>query len=61
STKIHFRHCMLYEFKRGSAVKNAVKNICDVYGKDVLSVRKCQRWFSKFRNGVLDLSDKPVF
>ncbi|KOC64958.1 hypothetical protein WH47_04547, partial [Habropoda laboriosa] len=33
----------------------------NVYGKDVLSVRKCQRWFSKFRNGVLDLSDKPVF
>ncbi|KOC67779.1 hypothetical protein WH47_11180 [Habropoda laboriosa] len=52
---------MLYEFKKGSTVKNAVKNICDVYGKDVLRVRKCQRWFFKFRNRVLDLPDKPVF
>ncbi|KOC71230.1 hypothetical protein WH47_00910 [Habropoda laboriosa] len=52
---------MLYEFEKGSAVKTAAKDICDVYGKDVLSVRKCQRWSSKFRNGVLDLSDKPVF
>ncbi|KOC69896.1 hypothetical protein WH47_09114, partial [Habropoda laboriosa] len=59
--EIDFRHCMLYEFKKGSTVQNAVKSICDVYGKDVLSVRKCQRWFSKFRNGVLDLFGKPAF
>ncbi|KOC63414.1 hypothetical protein WH47_01903 [Habropoda laboriosa] len=45
----------------GCTVENAVKDICDVYGKGVLSARKCQRWFSKFRNGAFDLSAKAVF
>jgi histone-lysine N-methyltransferase SETMAR len=34
------------------------KKICDIYG-DVLEVRKCQRWFKKFAEGDLDLSDAP--
>ncbi|XP_035734903.1 histone-lysine N-methyltransferase SETMAR-like [Vespa mandarinia] len=50
----HIRHCMLFEFRKGSTV--ATKNICDVY-PSVLDVRKCQRWFSKFRSGNFDLSD----
>ncbi len=34
----------------------ATKNICEVYG-DVLDVRKCQRWFARFRSGDLSLED----
>ncbi len=33
----HLRHCMLYEFRKGSKATEATKNICEVYG-DVLDV-----------------------
>ncbi|CAK9826702.1 Histone-lysine N-methyltransferase SETMAR [Anthophora retusa] len=50
---------MLYEFKKGSTTADTVKNICEVYGEHALNLRKCQRWFSKFRKGDFDLSDEP--
>ncbi|GFU72829.1 histone-lysine N-methyltransferase SETMAR [Trichonephila clavipes] len=46
---------MLLEFHKGSNAKVDTKNIYDVY-PSALDVRKCQRWFSKFRSGNLDLS-----
>ncbi|GFW08641.1 histone-lysine N-methyltransferase SETMAR [Trichonephila clavipes] len=47
---------MLLEFHKGGNATVATKNICDVYPSD-LDVRKCQKWFSKFRFGNFDLSD----
>ena len=55
----HLRHCMLYEFKKGSSASEAARNICNVYGNKALSVRKCQRWFTQFRSGNLNLRDSP--
>lgn len=55
----HLRHCMLYEFKKGSSASEAARNICNVYGYKSLSVRKCQRWFTQFRSGNLTLKDSP--
>lgn len=37
----------------------ARKKLCAVYGKDVLTERQCQNWFSKFRSGNFDLKDAP--
>lgn len=54
--EIHIRHLMLFAFRKGSKATDATKDICDVYG-DVLNVRKCQRWFNKFRSGDFDLND----
>jgi histone-lysine N-methyltransferase SETMAR len=48
---------MLYEFKQGNSATVATKNITDVCGNDALDVRKCQRWFKKFRMGDLSLED----
>jgi [histone H3]-lysine36 N-dimethyltransferase SETMAR len=58
--EIHIRHCMLYEFRSGSNVKEAHAKICAVY-KDALSLRKCERWFARFRSGDFNLNDRSRF
>jgi [histone H3]-lysine36 N-dimethyltransferase SETMAR len=54
--EIHIRHCMFFEFRKGNNATVATKNICDVYS-NALDIRKCQRWFNRFRSGNYDLSD----
>ncbi|GFT08246.1 HTH_48 domain-containing protein [Trichonephila clavipes] len=54
--EIHIRHCMLLEFHENNNATVATQNICDVY-PSALDVRKCQRWFSKFRFGNFALSN----
>lgn len=57
--KAHLRHCLLYEFHKADNAHVATKNICDVYGADVINIRLTQRWFTKFRSGDVSLTDKP--
>lgn len=54
--EVHIRHCILFEYYKGSNATVATKNICDVYAS-TLDVCKYQRWFSKFKCGNFDLSD----
>ena len=56
--KFIVRACMLYEFRRGSKATVAAKNICEAFGKQAVSERVCQQWFSRFKNGDFDFNDK---
>ena len=56
--KICFRSIMLYEFKRCETAVNCSKNICEAFGDNIVTIRMCQRWFKKFRDGDFDLCDK---
>lgn len=46
--RYHRRHCMLFEFHKGTNATVTTVNICFVYSS-ALNVCKCQRWYSKFR------------
>ncbi|XP_066907319.1 histone-lysine N-methyltransferase SETMAR-like [Halyomorpha halys] len=52
------RSILLYEFKLGSKAAETARKICSVFGEDVLSERKAQFWFSKFRGGDETLEDE---
>jgi len=55
--KLHFRHVMLYEFRKGIIVGAATKNIQKVYLDRAL--RTVKKWFAKFRRGDFNLEDEP--
>ncbi|XP_049821930.1 histone-lysine N-methyltransferase SETMAR-like [Aethina tumida] len=59
SDKQHFRHILLFYYRKGKNAVQARKKLTDVYGEDVLTVRQCQNWFAKFRSGKFDIEDAP--
>lgn len=57
--KQHFRHILLFYYRKGKNAVQARKKLTDVYGEGVLTVRQCQNWFAKFRSGNFDVEDAP--
>ncbi|CAF2116840.1 unnamed protein product, partial [Rotaria magnacalcarata] len=53
------RVLLLHEFRLGRKATEAISNICDTMGKDVLSIRTAQHWFHRFKNGNFELDDLP--
>ena len=51
----HFRHIVLFYFRKGKKAAEAHKKICDVHGVNCLIERKCQNLFKKFRSGDFSL------
>nr|XP_034190498.1 uncharacterized protein LOC117608879 [Osmia lignaria] len=51
--RIHFRHLMLYESRKGSSVIIATNNICTA-----LSSRNCRKWFTRFKDENFCLEDE---
>ncbi|GFY23755.1 mariner Mos1 transposase [Trichonephila clavipes] len=57
--KQHFRHILLFYYRKGKNAVQAGKKLTDVYGEGVLTVRQCQNWCVKFRSGDFDVEDAP--
>jgi histone-lysine N-methyltransferase SETMAR len=55
--KVHFRHILLFFFRKGLEATEAQREICGVYGDSIISVDTCQRWFARFRSGDINLAD----
>ncbi|GFT79737.1 histone-lysine N-methyltransferase SETMAR [Trichonephila clavipes] len=47
------------QLRKGKNAVQAKKNLTDVYGEGVLTVRQCQNWFAKFQSGNFDVEDAP--
>ena len=57
----HFRHILLYYFRKGENAVQARKKLYDVCGKKSLTEHQCQNWFAHFRYGDFDIKDAPRF
>ena len=55
----HFRHILLYYFRKGKNSVQTRKKLYDVYGEKSLTERQCQNWLAGFRSGNFDLKDAP--
>jgi len=54
---VHFRHVLLFYFRKGRNARQACEKLRAVYGNNALQERQCQRWFTRFRAGNFDLND----
>lgn len=62
---LHFRHILLYYYRKGKNASQARKKLCAIYGNETLKERQCQNWFARFRSGDFSLknaqrSGRPV-
>ena len=55
--QMHIKHCILYEFKKGSKASQAARNIQSIYRNENPSIQTCQRWFKRFESGNFTLKD----
>ena len=54
----HFRHILLYYFRKGKNAVQAQKKFY-VYGEKSLTECQCQNLFARFRSGDFHLKDAP--
>ena len=51
----HFRHILLYYFRKGKKAVQLQEKLYDVYSEKSLTEHECQNWFARFRSGDFDL------
>ena len=54
----HFRHILLFYFRKGKNAAQASKKLRDVYGGEALKDIQCRHWFDKFHSGDFSLKDE---
>ncbi|XP_067206337.1 histone-lysine N-methyltransferase SETMAR-like [Linepithema humile] len=55
----HFRHILLFYYKKRKNAAQAKEKICRVYGEDALTRQTAANWFRRFRDGNFDIKDAP--
>lgn len=55
--KEHYRHVLLFLFRKGIKATDAMSELCAVYGDSAISYGTCKRWFARFRSGNVTLKD----
>lgn len=58
-SRVDIRKLLKYEFQLGHRASEATKNINRAQGAKTVEESTVRRWFFKFRNGDLNLDDKP--
>ena len=61
---MHFRHLMLFFYRKGKNVTQAANEICAVYAEGAVTDRTVRKWFARFKAGHFSLkvqqrSDRP--
>jgi len=59
ANKVHFRHILLFLFRKGLKAAEAEREICNVYGDNAVNESVCRKWFARFRFGNFNLEDAP--
>ena len=54
----HFRHILLFYFRKGKNASPAAKKLRDVYGEEALKYRQCRNCFDEFRPGDFPLKEE---
>ena len=54
----HFRHILLFYFRKGKSAAQVAKKLRDVYGDEAFKDIQCRNWFDKFRSGDFSLKDE---
>jgi len=56
--KVHFRHLMLFFYRKGKNATQAANKICAVYGEGAVAERIVRKWFARFKAGDFNLEDQ---
>ena len=56
----HFRHILLFYFRKGKNAAQVAKKLRDVYDEEALKDRQCRNWFNKIRFGDFSLKDEQL-
>jgi len=55
---VHFRHLMLFYFRKGKNTAQTAKKICIVFGNNAVAESLVRKWFTHFRNSNFDLENR---
>ena len=58
-SRIHIRHCLLYEYQLGRNPTEAIRNICSAIGEGSNFQPTASRWWKIFDNRDYSLKDQP--
>ena len=56
--KVHFRHLMLFFYRKGKNATQTANKICAVYGEGAVAERTVWKWFARFTADDFNFEDQ---